>query len=204
MRKIHERHGESKSRIYKIWRGILDRCLYESHANYLLYGGRGISICDEWRNSFIAFSSWAKANGYKSDKSIDRINPDGNYCPENCRWATNKQQARNRRPEVAGKLIEHNGEILNISQWSRKLNINYTTLIKRFNKGLRGEELFCQTRIYRDALVSAVVETRNGKSKLTADQIIEIKGSTLSGADLSKLYKVSQSTISMIKSGKRR
>lgn len=204
MRRIHERHGESKDRLYKIWRGMLERCYYQKHDSYALYGGRGVIICDEWKESYIAFSEWAKSSGYRIDKSIDRIDPDGNYEPSNCRWSTGKQQSRNRRPMVVGIRVSFNGENLNLSEWARKLHINYTTLVKRYNKGLRGESLFRQTRVYKDSVMMAVIATNNGKAKITPDQVDEIKKSNLTGEELSRIYKVAQSTISMIRSGKRR
>ena len=91
------KHGMSRSRIYRIWVGIKSRCNNEKHYWYSYYGGRGIQVCDEWKNDFISFYNWAINNGYQDNLSIDRINNNGNYEPTNCRWTTSKEQLENRR-----------------------------------------------------------------------------------------------------------
>jgi len=91
------KHGMYKSRIYDIWHCMKDRCYREGNSKYYLYGGRGIRVCDEWKNDFVPFYEWAMSNGYKDDLTLDRIDSDGNYEPSNCRWATVTEQNRNRR-----------------------------------------------------------------------------------------------------------
>jgi hypothetical protein len=93
----HKTHGLKGTRLYEAWDNIKNRTLNPRNKHYLDYGGRGITICEEWKNDFMSFYDWAMSNGYSDELSIDRIDNDGNYCPENCRWSNQVIQSRNQR-----------------------------------------------------------------------------------------------------------
>lgn len=127
------KHGKAKTRLYYIWQHMKSRCYNKNDEKYKYYGGRGITICDDWLNDYSAFETWAIANGYDEQAefgkcTIDRIDNNGNYCPENCRWVDLLVQANNTRHCYN---IYYNGESHSISEWARILNINYGTLRDR-------------------------------------------------------------------------
>lgn len=125
-------HGETNSRLYNIWRSIKKRCLLPKTQGYKNYGGRGIEVCEEWKNSYLAFRDWALKNGYKEDLEIDRINVNGNYEPNNCRFVNNKQQANNRRNN---RLLSVNGEIKTIQEWADIMGVQRSLIANRKKLG---------------------------------------------------------------------
>ena len=123
-------HKESATRLYSIYYNMRKRCENPNAINYHNYGGRGISVCDEWKK-YEAFSTWAHANGYTDELSIDRIDNDSGYCPDNCRWVTYTQQANNTR---ANRWIDFNGETRTLAEWASIIGINRSTLCERLNR----------------------------------------------------------------------
>lgn len=121
-------HGKTHSRLYKIWKTMKQRVSNPNTINYSLYGGKGVSVCDEWSRSFEAFFTWAILNGYEADLSIDRVDSNGNYCPENCRWVNMKIQQNNRSNN---HIITFNGESLTLSMWAERIGLNPKTLSRR-------------------------------------------------------------------------
>lgn len=124
------------TRLYKVWDGMKARCYNPNKAYYSIYGGRGITMCDEWHYSFEKFRDWALANGYKDGLTIDRINNDGNYCPENCRWATVSQQNNNKS---TNHYLTYNGETKTIMQWAEATGFPFHAILARVKKGMSAE-----------------------------------------------------------------
>lgn len=130
-REQHTTHGMKGTRIYRIWTGMKDRCLNSKSKYWERYGGRGIKVYEEWKK-FENFYSWAMENGYSEDLTLDRIDNDGNYEPNNCRWATYQEQENNRSNN---KIIEYNGETMTVSQLANKYGIKPKILHSRLYKG---------------------------------------------------------------------
>ena len=122
-------HGQYRTKLYRVWARMKTRCLLETADNYESYGGRGITICDEWREDFQNFFDWAMSHGYKEGLTIDRIDNDGNYEPANCRWATHKQQGNNTRKTIHLTIGE---ETHTISEWADITGLDRGTIYRRF------------------------------------------------------------------------
>ncbi len=129
----HKTHGLGSTRVYSIWASIKDRTLNTNTKVFNDYGGRGITICDEWKNDFMSFYNWAMSNGYSDELSIDRIDNDGNYEPNNCRWTTRVVQNRNQRIQKNNKTgyrgvyfkKDNNKYVAQISVNRKKIHLGY-------------------------------------------------------------------------------
>lgn len=129
----YKTHGERFSRLWQVWSHMKARCYNPKNSSYKNYGGRGVKVCKEWKDNFQAFYKWSYANGYdenakRGECTLDRIDVNGNYCPENCRWVSQDIQSRNKRQNIK---IEYNGETKVLKDWALELGINYGTLYSR-------------------------------------------------------------------------
>lgn len=131
-RKTTQTHGDSRTRLYGIWCNMKDRCYRPGNGAYERYGGRGILLCDEWVNDYSSFKSWSISHGYAANLSIDRIDNDMGYGPDNCRWVTSKEQCYNRR---SNHLITANGKTQTILQWCKELGVSKSTVYNRLRLG---------------------------------------------------------------------
>lgn len=134
--KLRKTHGFSKTKLYDVQRQMLRRCYNQSCKDYKRYGGRGITVCEEWKD-IGKFIEWAKSSGYKAGLTIERIDSDGNYDPKNCSWIPNELQALN---TSRLRNLTLNGETRYASDWARILGISVRTIIQRKNSGWSDEK----------------------------------------------------------------
>lgn len=132
-------HGMANTKLYAIWRDMRYRCYNPKKNRYPNYGGRGIRICDEWKNNFEPFMEWALENGYKEGLSIERIDVNGDYEPSNCKWIAFEKQARNKTSNV---MIDYYGKDICIVELSEITGLNDKMLYARYSRGDRGERLW--------------------------------------------------------------
>lgn len=137
--------GDAKKlKLYGVWNTMKSRCNRPTSAAYKRYGGRGISICNEWKESYQAFKRWALMAGYREGLSIDRINNNGSYCPENCRWITMSKQSENKRSNI---WLTHNGQTHIISQWAKILSVPSGRLFHRYHRGFSVDIILSEKKL---------------------------------------------------------
>ena len=125
------KHGKCYTRINKIYRQMKRRCYSKNNPRYKDYGGRGITICEEWQKSFESFYDWSMNNGYSDDLTIDRIDNNRGYSPENCRWTDRKTQVRNTRRNI---YLTVDGKTKSLGEWSEITGIPYSVMYQRIKK----------------------------------------------------------------------
>lgn len=150
MSKRQKTHGLGNTRLYRIWSKMKSRCYYKKHDYYDYYGGKGVSVCEEWMD-FINFYTWAINNGYDDSLTIDRINNDGNYEPSNCRWVDKITQSNNKSSNV---MIEYMGKTQSLADWCRELGLDYYLINNRHHMypNKSPEELFKPKNSYLDMI----------------------------------------------------
>lgn len=139
-------HGKSDSRLWNIWSCMKARCYNFNHSEYKRYGARGITVCQEWLDSFENFHNWAIQNGYSDELTIDRINVDGNYEPTNCQWSTDIEQCNNKRNNVILSLA---GQSKSIAEWARILDLPESLIRRRKRLGWDDEKILTTPNSHR-------------------------------------------------------
>ena len=162
-----------RNKLRTAWWNMIRRCTDANCSNYARYGGRGITVCDEWLHSFEAFQDWALANGYRDDLTIDRIDPDGNYEPSNCRWQTPKQQANNRR---SNRICTYKGVTGTMAELCDHFGMDYMLVNNRVQKGWSIEDALSTPKGAPTKRRNNLI-TFNGITKTVSEWNKEIGGS---------------------------
>lgn len=132
-------HGyANKERLYDIWKNMKRRCYDKSNKRYENYGGKGVIVCDEWKNDYLSFRKWAYANGYNDELTIDRIDVNGNYEPSNCKWSSWKEQMNN---QTRNRFLAYKGKTMTMSQWAELLGLTYGAMNHRVQRGWSMERI---------------------------------------------------------------
>ena len=129
---------DRQTRLYKIWKGMHARTSYESQASYRDYGARGIKVCDDWADDYTKFRDWALDHGYDDNLTIDRVDVNDDYTPDNCKWSTRKEQNNNQRSNIQ---LTYNGETHTAAQWAEMIGVSKDCIYKRIQKGYEIERI---------------------------------------------------------------
>ncbi len=132
------KHGQSRSKLYKVYHSMKGRCYNKNSREYHNYGARGIAVCNEWLSSYETFYDWAIENGYRENLTIDRIDVNTGYEPDNCRWVNNKTQQNNKRNNI---YLTYNNKTQTLMQWANELNLTYSCIHNRYERGWNIKEI---------------------------------------------------------------
>lgn len=187
-------HGLSKHGLYNTWVMIRRRCYSDYSIVYHHYGGRGISMCEEWENDFKSFYDWSINNGWQKGLQIDRINNDGDYTPDNCRWVTSKVNNGNKR---SNRKIEYRGEIKILSDWARDFNMHSETLGKRLDISKMSIEEALTIPV-KTPNKSLIIKSRGKISDKEKNEIKELAKQNFTQKEIANRFNLEQSTISRI------
>lgn len=178
------KHGECSTRLYQIWENARQRCRNKNCPNYKYYGGRGIEFYSGW-DDFLKFKDWAELNGYSNNLTLERVDVNKSYCPENCKWINNFYQQSNTRKN---RKVEHNGEVLHVSEWARRLNTERSDILYHLNQGKSIQDIIAfkqqpiglrkvnkTTRMFSD---NQILEIRKLSSEKSHRELAEIFGGT--------------------------
>jgi len=169
--------SKDEIRIRNILYGMRTRCNNKNHHKYKNYGARGIKVCDEWMESSDKFIEWSVNNGYYDGATIDRIDNDKDYCPNNCRWVDNYTQANNKSDTI---FITYNNITKTMSEWAKERKCPYSTLYTRHQRGWSDKE---------------IIEGKKGKRKSLSTKFIKYKGEKISLVELSEITGVNIKTL---------
>lgn len=186
-------------RLYSIWTGMKIRCLNPNSARYSDYGGRGITICEDWK-SFDDFCLWALSNGYEDGLTIERLDNDKSYCPSNCTWITKSEQNKNKRNL---RMYTYNGETKHLAEWSRQYNIKYNLLYDRLNLGIPFERaITMQKKTYeRIPTINPQDDERVARNKRNYQKFIILCDDSISETKLAKKIGLAPTSLQKWKKG---